>query len=167
MSEIVNRVAQSSLVTFDLEEYYPEGARMQLDISPWLYEGIILKEKEFRKQVSEHNWADYQDAYVAVTCSTDAIVPAWAYMLITTQLKPFARRIVQGDLTDLETQLFAGIIQDLDLEPFVDKPVIIKGCSNKPVPLNAYIWATERIQNVARSVMYGEACSSVPLYKRK
>ena len=167
MSEIVNRVAQSNLVTLDLEEYYPDGKRTLLDISPWLYEGIILKEKEFRKQVSEHSWTEYQDAYVAITCSTDAIIPAWAYMLITTRLKPYARQIVLGDLTDLETHIFAEIIKELDLSPFTDKPVIIKGCSNKPVPPNAYIWATERIQNVARSVMYGEACSSVPLYKRK
>ncbi|MGI9547463.1 MAG: DUF2480 family protein, partial [Flavobacteriaceae bacterium] len=87
MSEIVNRVSQSSLVTFDLEEYYPVGDRILLDISPWLFEGIILKEKDFREHVLEHSWADYKDNYVAVTCSTEAIIPAWAYMLITTQLQ--------------------------------------------------------------------------------
>ncbi len=167
MSEIVNRVAQSSLVTLDLEEYYPEGERVLLDISPWLFEGIILKEKEFRQQVADHNWPAYNDSYVAITCSTDAIIPAWAFMLITSKLQPYAKQIVQGTLTDLETRIFTEIIEQLDLSPFRDKPVIIKGCSNKPVPPNAYVWATEKIQSVAKSVMYGEACSSVPLYKRK
>lgn len=167
MSDIVNRVSQSSLVTFDLEEYYPEGDRVLFDISPWLFEGMILREKDFRKQVSEHDWDDYKDKYVAIDCSTDAIVPAWAYMLITTRLQPYAARIIIGDLNDLETGLYRKIIDSLDLSPFRDKPVIIKGCSNKPVPLNAYVWATEKIQSVARSVMYGEACASVPLFKRK
>lgn len=167
MSEIVNRVSQSSLVTFDLEEYYPKGDRILIDISPWLYEGMILREKEFRAHVLNHSWADYKDTYVALTCSTDAIVPAWAFMLITTQLQPYATKVVKGDLKDLETILYADVISELDLTEFVDKPVIIKGCSNKPVPSNAYIWATEKIQSVAKSVMYGEACSSVPLYKRK
>lgn len=167
MSDIVNRVSQSSLVTFDLEEYYPKGDRILIDISPWLYEGMILREKEFRAHVLNHSWADYKDTYVALTCSTDAIVPAWAFMLITTQLQPYATKVVKGDLKDLETILYADVISELDLTEFVDKPVIIKGCSNKPVPSNAYIWATEKIQSVAKSVMYGEACSSVPLYKRK
>lgn len=167
MSDIVNRVSQSSLVTFDLEEYYPKGDRILIDISPWLYEGMILREKEFRAHVLNHSWADYKDTYVALTCSTDAIVPAWAFMLITTQLQPYATKVVKGDLKDLETILYADVISQLDLTDFVDKPVIIKGCSNKPVPPNAYIWATEKIQSVAKSVMYGEACSSVPLYKRK
>ena len=167
MSEIVNRVSQSNLVTFDLEDYYPEGERLLLDISPWLFEGIILKEKEFRKHVSEHSWDSYKNNFVAINCSTDAIVPAWAYMLITTKLQPLAAAIVVGDLNDLETQLYKEVVDGIDLTQFQDKPVIIKGCSNKPVPLNAYTWATEKIQSVARSVMFGEACSSVPLYKRK
>ncbi|MEN8800267.1 MAG: DUF2480 family protein [Flavobacteriaceae bacterium] len=167
MSEIVNRVSQSSLVTLDLEEYYPEGKRVLFDISPWLYEGMILREKEFRQHISEHSWETYKGNFVAISCSTDAVVPAWAYMLITTKLQPFAARIINGDLNDLETELYRDIIERLDLSPYKDKPVIIKGCSNKPVPLNAYVWATEKIQSVAKSVMYGEACSSVPLYKRK
>ena len=167
MSEIVNRVAQSSLITFDLEEYYPEGERMVIDISTWLYEGLILKEKEFRQHVEEHEWSQYKDAYVAVKCSTDAIIPAWAFMLITSKLQPYAKMVLQGDIVDINTQLYADIIKNIDLSQFKDKPVIIKGCSDKPVPPNAYIWATEKIQSVAKSVMYGEACSSVPLFKRK
>ncbi len=167
MSEIVNRVAQSKLMTLDLEDYYPEGERVLLDISPWLYEGVILREKEFRQEVEAHDWTQYTDKFVAISSSTEAIVPGWAFMLITSSLQPYARRVVQGDLTDLETQLYAEIIRDLNIDPFRDKPVIIKGCSNKPVPPNAYIWATEKIQKVASKVMYGEACSSVPIYKRK
>ena len=167
MSDITNRVAQSKLITFDLEDYYPEGERVLLDISQWLYEGIILKEKEFRKQIDEIDWAGFSDKYVALNCSTDAIVPGWAFMLITSRLQPYAKKVVQGDLVELETQLYSEVIRDLDTEPFADKPVIIKGCSNKPVPPNAYVWATEKIQAVASKLMYGEACSSVPIYRRK
>ncbi len=167
MSEIVNRVAQSKLITFDLEDYYPKGERVLLDISPWLYEGVILREKEFRQEVEAHDWAVYNGKYVAITSSTEAIIPGWAFMLITSSLQPYANKIVQGDLTDLETQLYAEVISDLDVDPFKDKPVIIKGCSNKPVPPNAYVWATEKIQAVASKVMYGEACSSVPIFRRK
>jgi hypothetical protein len=165
--EIVNRVSSSPLVTFDLEKYYPDGKRMTLDISPWLFEGMILREKEFRAYVTEHPWEKYKDAHVALYCSTDAIVPGWAFMLVTTKLQPFAAQIVQGDLQLLETVLYKTAIDDLDVTDFTGKPVIIKGCSNKPVPANAYIWAANKLQQVAKSIMYGEACSSVPLYKKK
>ncbi|WP_411029505.1 DUF2480 family protein [Spongiimicrobium sp. 3-5] len=165
--EIINRVAQSKLITFDLEDYYPEGKRVLIDIKDWLYEGLILREKEFRVAVGQHNWEQYRNSYVALECSTDAIIPGWAYMLITTQLQPFAKRVVVGNLEQLETSIYQPIIDSLDVSQFKDKPVIIKGCSNKPVPTNAYLWVTAKIQEVAKSVMYGEACSSVPLYKRK
>lgn len=165
--EIINRVAQSKLVTFDLEDYYPKGERKVLDIKDWLYEGIILREKEFRGHVENHEWSTYQDAYVALHCSTDAIVPGWAFMLVSSQLAPFAKKVVVGSLKNLETALYQTILENLDVSDFTDKPVIIKGCSRKPVPPNAYIMAMTKIQQVAKSVMYGEACSSVPLYKRK
>ncbi|MGB5205621.1 MAG: DUF2480 family protein [Eudoraea sp.] len=167
MSEIVNRVAQSKLLTFDLEDYYPAGERVLLDIKEWLYEEIILKEKDFRAHVANHDWEQYNDAYVALCCSTEAIIPGWAYMLVSTKLQPHAKKVVLGSLEDLETTLFQTIIEDLDISDFKDKPVIIKGCSNKPVPPNAYLWATIKLQPVAKSIMYGEACSSVPLFKRK
>lgn len=165
--EIVNRVAQSKLVTFDLEDYYPKGERVVLDIKDWLYEGIILREKEFRTSLENHDWSQYKDTYVAMTCSTDAIVPGWAYMLLTTKLQPYAKKVVQGTLQDLETILYQSVIENLDISSFQDKSVIIKGCSNKPVPPNAYLGLTERLQTIAKSIMYGEACSSVPLFKRK
>lgn len=164
---ILNRVALSKLVTFDLEDHYPKGERVLLDIKDWLYEGVILREKEFRAFVADHNWEQYRDTYVALHCSTDAIIPGWAYMLIATQLQPVAAQMVIGDLGQLETAIYQSIIEQLDVSEYKDKPVIIKGCTNKPVPPNAYLWITSKIQSVAKSVMYGEACSSVPLYKRK
>ncbi|RIV72877.1 DUF2480 family protein [Flagellimonas aequoris] len=165
--EIINRVAQSQLVTFDLEDYYPKGERKVLDVSEWLYEGIILREKEFRAYVDAHNWSNYQDAYVALHCSSDAIIPGWAFMLVASRLAPYAKKVVVGNLVDLETSLYQTILENLDVSVFRDKPVIIKGCSHKPVPENAYIMAMVKIQEVAKSVMYGEACSSVPLFKKK
>ncbi len=165
--EIVNRVAQSKLITFNLEDYYPKGERKVLDIKDWLYEGFILREKEFRAHVEAHDWSAYKNAYVALQCSSDAIVPGWAFMLIASKLQPYAKKVVQGSLENLETALYQSILENLDITEFTDKPVIIKGCSNKPVPENAYLMAVARIQEVAKSVMYGEACSSVPLYKKR
>lgn len=165
--EILNRVAQSKLITFNLEEFYPEGKRIPLDIKDWLHEGLVLREKEFRRYVEEHPWENYQDAYVALQCSTDAIIPGWAYMLITTRLQPYARKVVAGSLQDLETSLFQAVLEGLDTTAYTGKSVIIKGCSKKPVPLNAYLWAAEKIGAVANNVLYGEACSSVPIYRRK
>src|SRR5690554_5687605 len=165
--EIRNRVAESKLETFNLEEVYPEGKRVLFDIKDWLDQGFILKEKEFRALANNHNWEQYQDAYIAVYCSTDAIVPTWAYMLITTKLNPYCKKVVLGTLDTLETVVYREVIQELDLSMFKDKPVIVKGCSKKPVPEDAYLFITWRLQKVAKSVMFGEACSSVPLYKRK
>ena len=165
--KIINRVAQSKLKTFDLEDFYPEGRRLILDIKDWLYEGLILREKEFRNFAENHDWEAYKDAYVAVDCSTDAIVPGWAFMLLTSKLQPFAKKIVQGNLELLETTLYQEIIQHLDLSEYKDKLVIIKGCSKKPVPPNAYLAITERLRPLVKSLMYGEACSAVPLFKRK
>lgn len=165
--EIRNRVAESKLETFNLEEVYPEGKRVLFDIKDWLDQGFILKEKEFRALANNHNWEQYQDAYIAVYCSTDAIVPTWAYMLITTKLNPYCKKVVLGTLDTLETVVYREVIQELDLSMFKDKPVIVKGCSKKPVPEDAYLFITWRLQEVAKSVMFGEACSSVPLYKRK
>tara|TARA_B100001146_G_scaffold225213_1_gene247947 strand:+ start:24982 stop:25488 length:507 start_codon:yes stop_codon:yes gene_type:complete len=165
--EIINRVANSKLVTFNLEDFYPEGPRTLLDISPWLLEGIVLQEKAFRQTLKEHDWSQYEGHYVAVHCTTDAIVPAWAYMLIATYLQPYATKTVIGTLETLETTLYASLIEHMDVSDFKDKPVIIKGCAHKPVPENAYLWIAQKIQTVAKSVMYGEACSSVPLFKKK
>lgn len=165
--EIINRVALSKLIVIDLEDYYPIGERILFDIKDWLYEGFVLREKDFREKIKEHDWEKYQNGFVALTCSTDAIVPTWAYTLISLNLAPFARLIINGNLEDLESVLYRDIIAKLDMEPYRDKPVILKGCSHKPVPLNAYLNLANKLQPVAKSIMYGEACSAVPLYKNK
>ncbi|MCM8569464.1 DUF2480 family protein [Gramella jeungdoensis] len=164
--EILNRVAQSKLITFNLEDHYPKGERILFDLSQWLYEGFVLREKDFRDQAKEHDWSQYGDKYIALTCSTDAIVPAWAYMLITTYLQPYAKKVVIGDLENLESHLYQEVIDKLDVSDLKDKPVIIKGCSNKLVPKNAYLFLINKLQPIVKSLMYGEACSSVPLYKQ-
>lgn len=165
--EIINRVAQSKLITFNLEDYYPSGERELFDISDWLMEGLILREKEFRKHVAAYDWSQHQGQYVALCCSTDAIVPAWAYMLISVHLAPFVEKVIIGTLENLETAIFQNIIDQLDVSEFLNKSIIIKGCANKPIPDNAYAMMTVKLQGVAKSIMYGEACSSVPLYKKK
>ena len=165
--EIVNKVAQSKLITFNLEDYYPKGNRVVLDIKDWLFEGFILKEKEFRAFAEAHDWSQYEGAYVAMQCSTDAIVPGWAYLLLSVKLSGIAKKAIQGTLVDLETSIYQSIIDNIDVSEYQDKLIIIKGCSKKPVPANAYLFLAERLKPVAKSIMYGEACSSVPLYKRK
>ncbi|GAL66406.1 DUF2480 family protein [Jejuia pallidilutea] len=165
--EIINRVANSKLVTIDLEDYYPEGKRVLFDIKDWLFEGFVLREKDFRQQVADCNWNDYKNQYIALTCSTDAIIPGWAYMLLSINLEPYAKKIIIGDLEQLETSIYQDIINNLDVSGYQDKPIIVKGCANKPVPQNAYIMLSNKLKPFAKSIMYGEACSSVPLYKKK
>ena len=164
--EIVNRVANSVLEVFDLEDYYPEGERVSIDITQWLWQGLVLKEKEFRDALKNYDWQKYQNKYVALYCSEDAIVPAWAYMLITSYLQPYAKKLIQGELHDLDVLLYNDILNGLDYSSYEGKPVIIKGCSRKPVPEEAYMLAMQKLMPVAKSIMFGEACSSVPLYKR-
>ena len=166
-NEIVNRVTNSQLVVVNLEDYYPKGKRTIVDIKDWLFEELVLREKDFREKVNQHDWSQYQDNFVALTCTSDAIVPAWAFMLLTMELQPYTKKIVVGSLEQLETAIYQEIIQNLDVSEFENKPLIIKGCSNKPVPANAYIMLSEKLKPIAKSIMYGEACSSVPLYKRK
>lgn len=165
MEEIVNKVANSVLEVFDLEDYYPKGTREQIDISKWLLDGFLLKEKDFREHLKNHNWSQYQDQYVAINSSTDAIVPAWASILVAIQLAPFATKIINGSLEDLEASLYEELLSKMDYSVYENKPVIIKGCSKKPVPMRAYVLAAHYLQPFARSIMYGEACSAVPLYK--
>ena len=166
-TEIINRVANSSLITIDLEDYYPKGGRIVFDIKDWLYKGLVLHEKEFRAFVKTHDWDSYQNKYIALCCTSEAIIPAWAYMLIRLNLSGIAKQVVVGNLETLETSLYHKIINDLELSHCENKPVIVKGCSNKPVPQNAYLFLIDRLQSTAKSIRYGEACSSVPLYKKK
>lgn len=165
MEEIINKVANSVLEVFDLEDYYPKGIRTQIDISQWLLEGFLLKEKDFREYLKNHDWSQYQDHYVAINCSTDAIVPAWASILVAVHLAPYAKKIINGNNEDMDAALYEELLPKIDYTAYENKPVIIKGCSKKPVPTRAYILAAHYLQPHARSIMYGEACSAVPLYK--
>ncbi|WP_299884053.1 DUF2480 family protein [uncultured Lacinutrix sp.] len=165
-NEIVNRVANSKLMVFDLEDLYPEGERRLFDIKDWLYEGLVLREKDFREQVKNYNWSQHKNQYIAITCSTDAIIPAWAFMLLVVNLEPFVEKAIIGSLEDLETSIYQDIINEIDIDSYRDKPIIVKGCANKPVPVNAYTMAIKKLKPIAKSLMYGEACSSVPLFKR-
>ena len=165
--EIVNRVAKSKLITVDLETYYPKGDRFEIDLSQWLDAGLILREAHFREALEQHQWEVYKDGYVAIHCSTEAIVPVWAYMLTGKYLEGIARDTVVGTPEVLETVLFREALNSLDVESLKDRPVIIKGCSNLPVPASAYVWAIQKIQKVAKSVLFGEACSSVPLFRKR
>jgi len=164
--EIINRVANSKLITIDLEDYYPEGKRVVLDIKEWLLEGFVLREKDFRQLAIEHNWEQYDNCFVALNCSSDAIIPAWAYMLLSTYLEPYATKIVIGNTNTIETSIYQDIISSLNVSEYEDKPIIIKGCTNKPIPENAYIQLLTKLKPIAKSIMYGEACSSVPLFKK-
>ena len=166
-NKIVNKVANSKLKTIDLEDYYPKGERTVLDIKNWLFHEIILKETDFREHLKNHDWSQYQNKYVALTCSVDAIIPSWAFMLITTYMSPFAKKIVVGDLTNLETSIFQDIINTFPIAEFKTKPVIIKGCTNKPIPETAYTQLIEKLFPVVKSIMFGEPCSTVPLFKNK
>ncbi len=165
--EIINKVSNSKLITIDLEELYPEGERVLFDIKDWLFDQIILKEKDFRASVKSHDWSRYENTYVALTCSVDAIIPSWAYLLLSSKLAPYSKKIVVGNLELLETSLFQDIIQNLSIESFKEKPIIIKGCAQKPIPPSAFSMLIHKLQPIAKSIMYGEACSTVPLFKKK
>ena len=164
--EIVNRVSTSSLITFDLEELYQPGDRVLLDIKDQLFHGLILKEKDFRDFIKSHDWSQYQNKFVAIHCSADAIVPTWAYMLLSIALKDFARRIIFGTLDELESQLYYDALSTIDWSIYKDAKVVIKGCSKVNVPVSAYVEVTSKLKSLAASLMFGEPCSTVPLYKR-
>ncbi len=164
---IVNKVASSGLITLDLEEMMLPGDRVLFDLKSWLFEELILKEKDFREHISKHDWTQYNEKYVALTCSADAIVPTWAFMLVAVQLQAYAKKVVFGDLTKLETELFNERISQLNPDDYKDQRVVIKGCSVKQVPVSAYVQLTAFLSPLVKSIMYGEPCSTVPVFKRK
>ena len=165
-SEIKNRVSESSIKTIDLEKFYPKGNREFIDISLWLDNGLVLREKEFRKKIESHKWISFKDKYVAIGCSTNAILPSWASLLVASNLEPYAKKIIHGSLKELENIIIEEVIKTLDIKPYIDKPVIIKGCSDNFIPENAYVQLIILLKTVSRSLFYGEACSSVPIWKR-
>jgi hypothetical protein len=165
--EIINRVANSSLITFNLEDLYPTCAMVAVDLKDLLFQGLILREKDLRDFIKNHDWSNYQGKNVAVYCSADAVIPTWAYMLVGISLQPFARKIVFGNPDELLSQLYSDALESVDWEKFRNAKVVIKGCSDVSVPASAYLTAATRLRPIAVSILYGEPCSTVPLYKSK
>ncbi len=165
--EIINKVAQSDLVAVNLEDFYLKGERVLFDLKSWLFEELILREKDFRESIKTHDWSQYQNKFVAITCTADAIVPTWAFMLVASALNPFAQKIIFGDLQKLEEEIFNERIQNLNIENYRDAKIMIRGCSHIDVPVSAYVELMNRLRPVAKSIMYGDACSTVPLFKSK
>lgn len=163
--QIINKVAASGILTLDLEEIYPAGERAVFDLKPLLWQEVALKEDELRAFVKSHDWSHYAGKFVSIHCSADAIVPTWAFMLIAVSLQPHAAFVTQGDRDQLERAVFTRFVQQLDVEPYRGARVVVKGCSKLPVPLNAYVELSAKLLPVVKSLMFGEPCSTVPLYK--
>lgn len=165
--EIINRVEKSGLEQINLDDFYPSGERVTFDLKNVLRDEIILVEKELRSFVKENDWSAYEGKYVNVICSADAIVPLWAFMLVSSHLKPYAKKVVMGNLKDLEKAIFNDIFDEFDFNQFEGKSVIVKGCGKYPIPEPVFVDFTFRLQSVAKNIMFGEACSAVPLFKRR
>lgn len=163
---LINRVANSGLKVINLENHYPDSTLLEFDLKPFLFKELILKEKEFRAALKEHDWERYKDAVVLVFNSNDAIIPVWAFMLVSSYLSGIASSVFQGTLEEYLKLHYQKLIGEMDLSEFTDERVIIKGCSNRPVPPFAYAKITEALKPFAQSIMYGEPCSTVPIFKR-
>lgn len=166
MEPIINRVAESDIEVYDLAALWGERQVVELDIAPFLFQELILREKEFRAHIKAHDWSAYAGVHVAVFCSADAIIPLWAYMLIAARLKPHAASVGFGRAADVVRDFYVRALDEEDWAQYTDKIVVVKGCGNKVVPVDAYMIATQKLQEVARKLMYGEPCSSVPLWRR-
>jgi hypothetical protein len=164
---IINKVAESGLITLDLEKYYPSGEVAVFDMKDHLFMGMILKEKDFREALKNLDWSVYQDKNVAVTCTADAIIPVWAYMLVATYLQPIAKEVVMGDEKELHKTIYLKNLSSIDVNEYADKRVVIKGCGETPIGDFAYMEITKLLRPVAKSIMYGEPCSTVPIYKKR
>ena len=166
MTELINRVAASAIVSLNMEEFYPQEERMVFDLANYLEQGLVLREKEFRAALKSLDWNSYQGKWVAVSCSADAIVPTWAFMLVCTYLEGLAKGYCVGDLEALEQYIVEETLSKLPLESYKDRSVVIKGCSKVAIPLFAYGRLVSILQREAKSLMFGEPCSTVPLYKK-
>lgn len=164
---LINKVAQSGLITIDLEDFFPTEEIVAIDIKDFLFRGLLLKELEFRTALKQHNWSGYQTKIVAVYCSTDAILPQWAYMLIAAQLQPYTNEIYFGTPTEVEKKLLLQNIQAINSNQYKDEKVVIKGCGTKAITSEAYLEITKKLLPVVKSLMFGEPCSTVPVYKKK
>ncbi len=167
MEPIVNKVAESSIITLDLEQFYPKGEIAVFDMKDHLFMGLILKEKDFRTALQNLDWEQYRDKNVAVTCSADAIIPVWAYMLVASYLQPVAKEIIFGDENTLVKEIISRNVAAIDTAEYTDKRVVVKGCGEIKIPDAIYMEVTAKLRPVAKSIMYGEPCSTVPIYKKK
>ena len=165
--EIVNKVAQSGLHTLDLEDYYPKEEIVVFDLKPMLFMEMILKEKEFRAALQTIDWSQYQHKILAVTCSVDTIIPSWAYMLVAVQAEPYVKDVLLGDRQTAVQELFLANLRAIDVSEFTDKRVVVKGCGDLSVGGFAYLEIARRLRPVVKSILYGEACSNVPIFKKK
>jgi hypothetical protein len=163
---IINRVTKSGLISLDLEDFYHAGERVLYDLKDNLFMGLILKEKDFREFLKTHDWSQYTGKNIAITCTEDAVIPTWAYMLLAIQLEPYAHSIVFGNLQDLEQKLYDEALAKINFEEYAGAKVVVKGCSKVAVPTTAYVEVTRRLRPYAQSIMFGEPCSTVPLYKK-
>lgn len=168
MSEpIINKVAESGLVSIDLAQYFPTNEIVVFDIKPYLFMELILKEKDFRASLNTIDWTSYQDKIVGIFCSADAIIPMWANMLIVANLTPFAKAIYFGDESKTRELVLLQEINNIDNSVFEDQRIVVKGCGDTPIGESAYIAITQKLRPVVKSIMYGEPCSTVPVYKKK
>ena len=168
MEELKNKVAASGLITIDLEEFYPSSTPTPFDLKEFLYMEMLLKEKDFRESLEKHDWQQYAEKNVAVFCSTDAIIPLWAYMLVASKLSPYAKNIHSGDIASCFREEFLQNIRNgIDANDYAEKRVVIKGCGEKQIPDYAYVEASNILLPVVKSLMYGEPCSTVPVFKKK
>ena len=164
--EIVNKVAESGLISFDLEAYYPKEAIKAFDLKGFLFMGLILKEKDYRAALQTQNWSEFDGKNVYITCTADAIIPMWAYMLAASYLQPIAKEIIFGDEKKLIETIIIKNLAALNVDEFIDKRVVVKGCGELSIPETAYVEITNKLRPVAKSIMYGEPCSTVPIYKK-
>ncbi|MEI6086066.1 MAG: DUF2480 family protein [Bacteroidota bacterium] len=162
----VNKVAESGLITLDLEAFYPKGEIKTFDLKGFLFMELILKEKDFRAALQTTDWSVYQDSFVAITCSVDAIIPMWAYMLVASYLQPIAKDVVFGDEQKLINTIFIKNMASFDAASYEDKRVVVKGCGELSIPETAYVEITNRLRPFVKSIMFGEPCSTVPIYKK-
>jgi len=165
--EIKNKVDESGLIQLDLQDLIPKGERVVIDLKDFLYEGVMLREKDFRDKIAATDWSQYQDKFVALTNTADAIIPLWSYMLLSSALQPYVKVLIRGNKSHLEGALLRIAIESINAEDYRDARVIVKGCGKIPVPESAYMSITLKLQPVVKSLMFGEACSTVPVFKRK
>lgn len=164
---IINKVAESGIITIDLETWYPKEETIVFDMKDYLFMGLILKEKDFREALKNKDWLEFTNKNVAITCTADAIIPVWAYMLVASYLQPIAANLIMGDEKELHKSVFLKNLSTINVNDYIDKRIVIKGCGETPIADYVYMEITKLLRPVVKSIMYGEPCSTVPVFKKK